>query len=164
MNFENRQSTNSSGPRSRQPPEISLLSTSVVLPAAISGIVLRWLVALPVRFLEAVLLGVTLAECIDPPCPIGGPPQHLSTDQLDVLIGPAVELGGQEVGAEERRLGPLRPGDIEPPQLVIIRGPDDSAAATSDWRRVLDNGYTPWRSSYVIPYPGVSVARSQGRR
>ena len=47
--------------------------------------------------------------------------------------------------------------EIEPPQLVIIRGPDDSAAATSDWRRVLDNGYTPWRSSYVIPYPGVSV-------
>jgi len=45
--------------------------------------------------------------------------------------------------------------ELEPPQLVIIRGPDEAAAA--DWRRVLEQGYTPWRSSYVIPYEDVGV-------
>ena len=28
------------------------------------------------------------------------------------------------------------------------------------WRKALDDGYTPWRTSYVIPYAGVGVIPS----
>ncbi len=48
--------------------------------------------------------------------------------------------------------------ELDPPQLVIIRGPDAAATEmTQAWRKVLDDGYTPWRACYVIPYAGVSV-------
>ncbi|MFP6814604.1 MAG: thioredoxin domain-containing protein [Pseudomonadales bacterium] len=51
--------------------------------------------------------------------------------------------------------------ELDPPQLVIIRGPDDSGSAPmAAWRKALDNGYKPWRASYVIPYAGVSVIPS----
>ena len=48
--------------------------------------------------------------------------------------------------------------ELDPPQLVIIRGPDDAVSSTSPWRKVLDNGgFIPWRTTYVIPYDGVTV-------
>ncbi|MDH3644263.1 MAG: thioredoxin domain-containing protein, partial [Gammaproteobacteria bacterium] len=40
--------------------------------------------------------------------------------------------------------------EMEPPQLVIIRGPE--GADTDTWRQVLDQGYTPWRTAFIIPY------------
>ena len=39
--------------------------------------------------------------------------------------------------------------EVEPPEQVIVRGPDESAPA---WRQAASQGHCPWRSVYVIPY------------
>ena len=39
--------------------------------------------------------------------------------------------------------------EVEPPELVVIRGPDATAA---DWRDAASRGHTPWRTVYVIPH------------
>jgi uncharacterized protein YyaL (SSP411 family) len=50
--------------------------------------------------------------------------------------------------------------ELDPGQLVILRGPDDGPESAGPWRNVLDHGFTPWRTSYVIPYEGVSTIPS----
>ena len=44
--------------------------------------------------------------------------EHLVADQVDVVVGAACELCGQEVGSEERRLGGVPPGDLDAPGFV----------------------------------------------
>ena len=42
--------------------------------------------------------------------------------------------------------------NVYPPEVIILRGPTADMQA---WRAQLDNGFTPWRSIYLIPYEGV---------
>ena len=44
--------------------------------------------------------------------------EHVAAHQLDVVVGAPGELGRQQVGAEERRLGRVRAGDAERAHLV----------------------------------------------
>ena len=47
--------------------------------------------------------------------------------------------------------------ELQPPQLVVIRAPEDALDDANALRATLDNGYTPWRTSYLIPYGSASV-------
>ena len=58
------------------------------------------------------LLGVNapgLAEGVDPAGVRGAAGEHLAADELDVVVRPAGELVGNDVGTEERRLGVIIP-------------------------------------------------------
>ena len=45
--------------------------------------------------------GALLAEGVDPAGVGGAGREHLAADQVDVVVGPALELGRDDVGAEE---------------------------------------------------------------
>jgi len=43
---------------------------------------------------------------------------------------------------------------VYPPQLVLLRGPEDDALA---WRAQIESGYKPWRHIYVVPYSSTTT-------
>jgi uncharacterized protein YyaL (SSP411 family) len=44
--------------------------------------------------------------------------------------------------------------ELEPPELVVVRGP---SADAPDWRSAANSGHAPWRGVYVIPYSAKTI-------